>query len=217
MMPSLSEMSAPETVVASPLRKPYVTPYSAEVLGLPLVFERVAGVPLLTYLDATPQDRMFGALWARCGIGRGGKILWPMIHTLRQRRCMLQRLCRVCGQSAADPDEPNRTWWILPSSPPGGLPATWPTPNPPTCKAHIAEALVDCPHLRKGSPAVYTAGDYHPIGVLGNLYGQDGGGRLVETQHQIGIGLDEPHLLPRALATQLIVQLNDLRPEQIPT
>ncbi|WP_433382845.1 hypothetical protein [Streptosporangium sp. CA-115845] len=207
-------MSNPGAVAAASPSKPYLTPYSAEVIDLPLVFERVAGVPWLTYTDALPQDRMFGVLWARCGIGRGGKILWPMVHTLRQRRCMLKRLCRVCGQSAADPGEPDRTWWIIPSPPPGGLPATWPATSPPTCKACIAVALGACPHLRHGSPVVCTVGAYGPVGVLGNLYGEDNG-RAVETQHQIGIGLDEPHLFRRALATQLIVQLNDLRPADV--
>ncbi|MFF5204908.1 hypothetical protein [Streptosporangium sp. NPDC000396] len=128
---------------------------------------------------------------------------------------MLRRLCRVCGDNAADPDEPGRTWWIIPSAPPDGLPATWPVTSPPTCRAHIPEALSRCPHLRKGSPVVCTVGDCHPIGVLANLYGEDDG-RAVEIQHQIGVGLDEPHLLGRALATQLIVQLADLRPAAVP-
>ncbi|MBB2914838.1 hypothetical protein FHS43_006150 [Streptosporangium becharense] len=201
-------------VTASP-RKPYVTPYAEEVASLPLIFERQGGVPRLAYTDATVQDWMFGMLWARCGIGRGTKVLWPMIHTLRQRRCMLKRLCRVCGRSAKDPGEPNRTWWIIPAAP-DDLPATWPTAGPPTCRAHIAEALAACPHLRKGSPVVCTVGDYRPIGVLGNLYAQDGDGRVVETRHQISVGLDEPHLFGRTLATQLIVELHDLRPADVP-
>lgn len=209
-------MSNPGAVAAESPSKPYLTPYSVEVIDLPLIFERVAGVPWLTYRDVVPQDHMFGVLWARCGIGKGGKILWHMIHTLRQRRCMLRRLCRVCGHSAADPDNPGRTWWIIPSSLPDGLPATWPATSPPTCKACIAEALGACPHLRQGSPVVCTVGAYAPIGVLGNLYGEGEDGRAVETQHQIGIGLDEPHLFRRALATQLIVQLNDLRPAAVP-
>ncbi|MFF5204907.1 hypothetical protein [Streptosporangium sp. NPDC000396] len=72
--------STPEAVIAAPLRKPYVTPYSEEAkVPLPLVFDG----PRLTYTDATPQDRMFGVLWARCGLAPGRQILWHMIHTLR--------------------------------------------------------------------------------------------------------------------------------------
>lgn len=81
--------------VATQLHKPYVTPYAEETLDLPLAFERAAGSLQLTYRDALPQERMFGALWARCGIAREGKIQWHQVHTLRQRRCMLKRLCRV--------------------------------------------------------------------------------------------------------------------------
>ncbi|WP_433253195.1 hypothetical protein ACQPYK_09385 [Streptosporangium sp. CA-135522] len=191
------------------LHKPYVTPYAEETLDLPLAFEWAAGEPRLTYRDALPQDWMFGALWVRCGTARDGKILWPMVHTLRQRRCMLKRLCRVCGQSATDPGT-GRIWWVMPSALPGDA-ATWPTVNPPTCKAHLVEALTTCPYLRRGAPAVYTVGDYSPIGVLADLYGEDDDGRVVETRHQIAIGLDEFHLLHRALATQLIVSLHDIQ------
>ncbi|MER5646589.1 hypothetical protein [Streptosporangium sp. NPDC002524] len=191
--------------------KPYVTPYAEESLDLPLAFEWAAEGPRLTYRDALPQEWMFGVLWARCGTAQEGKILWHMVHTLRQRRCMLKRLCRVCGKPATDPDT-GRVCWILPSALADDFRSSWPTAHPPTCKAHVGEALTACPYLRREAPVVCTVGDYFPVGVLANLYGEDDGGRVVETRHQIAIGLDEFHLLPRALATQLIVQISDLQP-----
>jgi hypothetical protein len=201
--------------VETRLRKPYITPYAEENLDLPLAFEWAAGSRQLTYRDALPQEWMFGALWARCGTAREGKIQWHQVHTLRQRRCMLKRLCRVCGEPATDPDT-GRVSWITPSVPAGGLRSIMPTAHPPTCKAHIGEALTTCPHLRREAPVVCTVGDYSPIAVLANLYGEDDGGRVVETFHQIPIGLDEFHLLNRALATQLIVRIDDMRPELSP-
>ncbi|MEV4095992.1 hypothetical protein [Streptosporangium saharense] len=191
------------------LRKPYITPYAEESVELPLVFERGR----LSYRDALPGEWMFGALWARCGSRREGKILWAMVHTLRQRRCMLKGLCRVCGRSATDPMT-GRLWWVL-SSAPVGKATSWPTVGPPTCREHVTEALSTCPHLRRGRPFVCTVGDHTPIGVLANLYGHDDTGRVVETRHQMAIGLDETHLLPRALATQLLVSLRDVRPETV--
>ncbi|WP_440100003.1 hypothetical protein [Streptosporangium sp. H16] len=197
-------------VVATELRKPYVTPYAEENLDLPLAFEWQAGAPRLTYRDALPQEWMFGTLWARCGTARKGKIQWHLVHTLRQRRCMLKRLCRVCGGPATDPDT-GRVWWILPTSLAGDFQSPWPTAHPPTCKAHISEALTACPYLRREIPVVCTARGYSPVAVLSNLYGLDDAGRVVETSHQIPVGLNEPHLLKRALATQLIVQITDLQ------
>ncbi|MEV4096807.1 hypothetical protein [Streptosporangium saharense] len=187
------------------VRKPYITPYAEESVELPLTFERGR----LSYRDAVPGEWMFGALWARCGAVRDGTVLWAMVHTLRQRRCMLKKLCRVCGRSATDPAT-GRLWWVTPA-PVTGM--TWPTVGPPICRDHVTEALTSCPRLRRGSPAVYTVGDYTPIGILANLYTHDG--QVTETRHQVAIGLDDTHLLPYALATQLIVSLHDLSPKTL--
>ncbi|MER7130114.1 hypothetical protein [Streptosporangium saharense] len=204
------------TRLAAALHEPYITPYAEERVELPLTFEHVAGAERLTYRDALPGEWMFGALWARCGTTRGGTILWSMVHTLRQRRCMIKGLCRVCGQSATD-SETGRLWWVLSSMPPLDGVTPWPTVGPPTCRDHVTEALNACPHLRRRNRRklfVCTVGGCMPIGVLANLYDHDDG-RIIEVRHQIAIGLDETHLLPRALATQLIVSLRDIQPEAI--
>ncbi|MER6826901.1 hypothetical protein ABT352_13030 [Streptosporangium sp. NPDC000563] len=199
--------------VATQFRKPYVTPYEEESLDLPLAFECADGLPRLTYRDALPQEWMLGVLWARCGTAREGKVQWNLVHTLRQRRCMLKGLCRVCGKSATAPDT-GRVSWILPSALAGDFRSPWPTAHPPTCKAHVGEALAAFPYLRGEAPVVCAVGDYSPVGVLANLYGEDDDGRVMETHHQIPIGLNESHLLNRALATQLIVQVMDLQPAE---
>ncbi|WP_329430640.1 hypothetical protein OG339_22340 [Streptosporangium sp. NBC_01495] len=195
------------------LRKPYVTSYAEENLDLPLAFEWVDGMSRLTYRDALPLEWMFGVLWARCGTAREGRIQWNLVHTLRQRRCMMQGLCRVCGKSAIDPDT-GRISWILTSALAGDFRSPWPTAHPPTCKAHVAEALTACPKLRREPPVVCTVSDYTPVAVLVNLYGADDGGRVVEIRHQIPVNLNDRHLLKQALATQLIVRLEDLQPVQ---
>jgi hypothetical protein len=206
-------MTTAATARWSRLNPPYITPYAEQVRDLPLTFEPTPEGPRLTYRDATPQDWRLGVLWARFGTARGETPLFNMVHPLYQRRCMLRRLCRVCGRSAVDP-ETGRIWWITPTELLAGA-GICSTGHPPTCKAHIAEALTACPHLRQGSPGVYTVGRYEVIGVLANLYA-DVNGRVVETDHQTGVGVDEPHLLRRALSTQVSVLLYDIQPAPLP-
>jgi len=196
--------------VVTELVKPYITSYAEEELPLPLAFERADGVTRLTYRDALPQEWLFQVLWARCGTARTGRIQWKLVHTLRQRRCMIHGLCRVCGQPAADPDT-GRISWVLPATVAADFRSPWPTAHPPTCKAHVTESLAACPYLRRQAPLVCTAGDYTPIGVLANVYGQDDGGRVVETRHQTPVALGDLPLLRRAVATQLIVRVTDLQ------
>ncbi|WP_143120851.1 hypothetical protein [Streptosporangium canum] len=121
---------------------------------------------------------------------------------------MLKQRCRVCGESATDPDT-RRIWWVMPSALPVNE-APQATTHAPTCRACVPEALTACPALRRGLPALYTVGSTSPIGVLANLYGQDDDGRVVELRHQVGVGLDDVLRLHQALATQLIVLLEDV-------
>ncbi|MGW4799355.1 hypothetical protein ACWEPC_43770 [Nonomuraea sp. NPDC004297] len=135
---------------------PYVTAYEGEELAYQLVVEAHAeatGGVRLSYADATAQDWMFGVLWHRQGLSRGGRPLWRLVNGLRQRRCMLHLLCQVCGRSAVDG---GRIWWLLPGSPgvlDGGERFTR---APPTCRPCIPAARAWCPRLGPG-PRVYTA------------------------------------------------------------
>ncbi|MEV4749005.1 hypothetical protein AB0K21_21725 [Streptosporangium sp. NPDC049248] len=195
---------------------PYITPYEEQTVPLPLVCRWTAEGLRLTYIDANAEDWMFGVLWARMSVTPGATPMMSMVHTLLQRRCMLERVCRVCGQSAADPDDPARTWWILPAAPTDGrMLDSWTTAHAPTCKDHVRLALARCPHLRTGTPILYTVGHYWSSGVLANLYAPLGNG-VVETHHQVPIALEEFQRLNLALATQLIVTMQDLRPASVP-
>ncbi|WP_329093588.1 hypothetical protein [Streptosporangium sp. NBC_01469] len=53
----------------------------------------------------------------------------------------------------------------------------------------MSEALAARPYLRRKVPLVRTVGDYSPVGVPADLYGEDDGGQVVETGHQIPVGL----------------------------
>ncbi|MEU4225783.1 hypothetical protein AB0F17_15935 [Nonomuraea sp. NPDC026600] len=200
------------------VQAPYVTAFTGEHVALNLAIARHAGAMTkarLSYRDPVDEDWMFGALWARQATNRVGDPDFRALHTLRQRECMLGRLCQVCQGSAADPSS-GRLWWV------------WPAPvaassavlsKPPTCRACIPKAIAACPSLR-GSAHVYTSDDYEPRGVVGHVFSDVGGvlrmqegllpGRLWE------IPLDAFRRLEYTLARALIVRTWGLRREHIP-
>ncbi len=200
---------------ATRLSRPYITPDSGQVRVLPLIFvdSPEAGGWRLSYLDETPKDRMFGALWVRHDVEPSSdpdaKVLRQLVNPLLQRSCMLNRLCRVCGQSAAD--DSGRTWWLSPHAPTTGF-----TANPPTCRACIPRALDECPHLRLGDPVVFTVGEYWPAAVIGTVYVQTYAGLAIQAHRNASIPLDAFRRMDSVLAEQLIVESDDFRMEVSP-
>lgn len=189
---------------------PYVTAYDSESIAYQLALAPHAGTTngvRLTYVDATDQDWRFGALWHRHGLSRVGRPLWKLVNTARQRRCMLYGLCQVCGGSAV---EDGRIWWLMPEPPAVdgvGQPFTH---VPPTCRSCIPEARLLCPRLRAQSP-VYTTRTCEPYGVVADLYRPAAGRTVVMVQRAVEVGLEAFRDLEYALATQLIVALDDLQ------
>lgn len=190
---------------------PYVTAYEGEALAYQLVVEPSAEATegiRLSYVDAVETDRLYGALWYRQGITKTGRPLWKLINTPRQRRCMMRLLCQVCGRSTVDDD--GRIWWLMPEPPGttgGGMPFTH---VPPCCRACIPVARAMCPRLRHKA-LVYTARDAEPFGVVADLYRPAAGLKAVLLQHAVEVPLDAFRRLDFALATQLLVSLDDLQ------
>ncbi|MGJ6964968.1 hypothetical protein ACSDR0_23965 [Streptosporangium sp. G11] len=197
------------------LRVPYVIAHADEAAPQHLRFtRRPLGGLRLAYEDPRRGDMAHGALRVRVLNNRRGAPQWRMLNTLRQWRCMEKLLCQVCGEPATDP-ESGRIPWImtdtafreLPHEPTGGL-----TSAPPTCRACIPEALATCPQLHISS-AVCTVARAIPAAVLADMFTPGPGGRAIPTgEHNVEISLSEDTLLTHALATQLIVQVHDLRP-----
>lgn len=193
-------------------RVPYITAWSGESMEHALGFawaDEAAGLRL-TYSDPQPQDWMFGTLWARQGLVACGRPEWKLVNTLRQRRCMLHRLCQVCGASAVD-QATGRTWWVLADEPGDSLVTAGYTNAPPTCLACIPDALTSCPRLRRGA-AVYTVDGIEPYGVVADLFEPTDGGGVIHVQRSVTVALDEFCRLEKALAKQLLVSLADLIP-----
>ncbi|MFI7126045.1 hypothetical protein ACIBQ1_10150 [Nonomuraea sp. NPDC050153] len=193
---------------------PYVTAYDGEDIRYQLTLapspEATDGIRL-SYADVTEHDRLFGALWHRHGLTRAGRPEWKLVNTGRQRRCMLRLLCQVCGQPARD--SAGLIWWVMNESPgANGLGEPF-THTPPTCRACIPIARNLCPRLREFSQ-VYTATAAEPYGVVADIF-KPAGRNLVRAGTTRELPLDAFHDLEYALAKQLIVTLEDLRPEQV--
>jgi hypothetical protein len=190
---------------------PYVTAYDGESITYQLALAPHAGTTdgmRLTYVDAAETDWMFGALWHRHGLSRTGRPLWKLVNTLRQRRCMMHQLCQVCGESAV---EDGRTWWLMPEPPAtDGLGQPF-THVPPTCRSCIPTSRRLCPRLGPAS-CVYTTRDCDPYGVVADLYRPAAGRAVVVVQRAVEVPLEAFRDLEYALATQLIVTLDDLQP-----
>ncbi|MEU7742954.1 hypothetical protein [Nonomuraea sp. NPDC049158] len=125
---------------------------------------------------------------------------------------MLHLLCQVCGEAAADPVD-SRISWVL-GDDPGDTPAGAGYTNaPPTCARCVSAAIASCPRLRHGA-AVYSVGSAEPYGVIGDVL-RPSRDRPVELERNVVISLDSFRRLEYALAKQLLVVLEDLRPAPI--
>ncbi|MEO3803281.1 hypothetical protein [Nonomuraea sp. B1E8] len=193
------------------LRVPYITAYAEELVPYRLTFtadQSATDGLRLSYTDPVPQDWMMGVLWARVGLHRHGRPEWKLINTIRQRRCMLRLLCQVCGRSAMDDD--GRISWVLADAPGDASDGAGYTNAPPTCAACVPEALTSCPRLRHGA-AVCTVGGAEPYGVIAAMMRRTRGGPIEVAPNTV-IPLDAFHRLEYALARQLLVMLDDVRP-----
>ncbi|AZM53351.1 hypothetical protein DMA15_12790 [Streptomyces sp. WAC 01529] len=197
---------------------PHIASWSAENLpkNLPEPVIAFAGVGGIAYPDETPEDRDDrGVLWRRQGDAQGeGKAQYGKVHGPRQREVMHRLLCQVCGGPADRDDrgmlwllEDNRTDW-----------KDWPenllTAHPPVCLPCARQAVVDCPHLLKGSVAVRVAAS-DVCAVYGMVYSPAG---LRPMPLHLDVVAYGGRMAPWVLAGQLVRGLNgctivDLRAE----
>lgn len=199
------------TTAPTRLRVPYVTAYDGEDVAYRLALaphpESTDG-RRLSYADPAETDWMFGVLWHRHGMTRTGSPQWSLVNTVRQRRCMLRALCQVCGGPATD--ENGLIWWVM-AEEPGRAATGEPFTNaPPCCRPCIPEARELCPRLRRSSQ-VYTARGVEPYGVVAEVY-RPIGRNLLAAGQTTELPLDAFLRLEYALAKQLLVTMDDLRP-----
>lgn len=128
---------------------------------------------------------------------------------------MERNLCQVCGLPATDP-KTSRIPWIttatafreIPDRPDSGL-----TSAPATCAECIPESLATCPQLHVSS-AVWTVARCEPAAILADMYrpGLNGKSVVHTGERNFFIDLNESGLLRYALATQLVIRIEDMQP-----
>ncbi|MFD1538203.1 hypothetical protein [Nonomuraea guangzhouensis] len=194
---------------AFPARTPYVTAFSGESVAVNLTFIRdtwsLSGWRL-SYTDPVASDWDMGVLWARQKTLRRGSVRYDEMHTLRQRECMLGRLCQVCRGPAPDSGT-GRLAWVFHAEPPA---PSGRLSKPPICLGCLPEAINACPHLRREAH-VYTSGDYYVWGVKGVIVSPLGCETVLRD-----IPHDDLHALESTLARALVVHVSDLRREPAP-
>ncbi|MFI7154019.1 hypothetical protein ACIBO2_54670 [Nonomuraea sp. NPDC050022] len=206
-------MAAPEPapdlllMTSTALRVPHVVAYSEETVSLALtvlVDAWALSGRRLSYIDPAASDWGLGVLWARQQSHRLGRPQYDELHTLRQRECMLHRLCQVCAKPALDPDT-GRLSWVFHETVHA---ASGHLSKPPTCLRCIPGARAACPRLRQEAH-VYTSPDYKPWGVKGIVFSSGCPARQ-------DVPLTDHATLEFTLARALIVHVSDLRPESAP-
>ncbi|MFI9585573.1 hypothetical protein ACIHCQ_27855 [Streptomyces sp. NPDC052236] len=110
--------------------------------------------PRLAYRVPLPGDRdRGGVLWARAErTSRRGRPIYDAMNSERQRECMYDLLCQVCGEPAS---RNAYGWlfldWLMPLDPP-----TWPegslTNMPPLCEKDARVAVEECPYSDRFVP-----------------------------------------------------------------
>lgn len=163
----------------------------------------------IRYTNERSFDRDWrGVLWTRVRSRPGrGKPQLGKVHSLRQRQCMTDLRCQVCGGPA---DRNNAgVLWIIDAHIDDLRPGREDTTHPPTCRPCTHRSFVACPHLRRVSTVVRVRA-WEPIAVEGLLYGPVPGGglRAIEAGR---FNFDDP-FLPYVRAHQLVVRLKSFTP-----
>ncbi|MFD7017172.1 hypothetical protein [Streptomyces sp. NPDC059928] len=153
------------------LTVPYISAWEPELVAMPQLTTRQDMYGRrLAFVDEGPMDRdQHFTLWRPQGLARGqGKAVFEAVHSLRQRRCMFDLLCQVCGGSTLEEDF-DRQLYVMNSA--NGVPIQEGerTMAPPICTGCAPEAVASCPRLYNRFVAAYVERSY-PWGVYGVLY-----------------------------------------------
>ncbi|RKN37800.1 hypothetical protein [Streptomyces hoynatensis] len=154
---------------------PYVVKWSGEDVTAGGALTLRPGGEGLAYREERAGDRdRHGVLWARVGEAPGsGRPDFRVMHPARQRQCMGERRCQVCGGPA---DRNGKGWLFALRRPePGEEAAGWPEGllcmKPPVCEPCAHLAVQHCPHL--GEPAFVRVRKPRVWGVFGGPFDRE--------------------------------------------
>lgn len=163
----------------------------------------------------------YGLLWyeSKPGMQDVGEPLFAQVNARRQRACMLEGRCQVCGKPFGDQPV---TWLDSPTvldrstgrhhqALPAG--ASMSTLTAPTCRTCAAVAMKLCPAQKGERRAFITAHAYEPLHVVADVYALNEHNILVQSGSNTYLTLDSP-LRPMALAKQMSVRITDYTEEE---
>ncbi len=105
--------------------------------------------------------------------GRRGVPRFGAVHSLRQRLCMTELRCQICGVAADRASE--GVLWLVDADPWDLAPGGETTAHPPVCRPCAHLSVRACPHLRTRQVALCVR-TFRPAGVRGALYAPAPGG-----------------------------------------
>ncbi|MFJ2646805.1 hypothetical protein ACIO1C_08795 [Streptomyces sp. NPDC087420] len=183
---------------------PYIARWSGERdSSMPVVFRRDRRG--IAYADERFYDRDgYGVLWSRTPSQPGrGTPEYGKVHSLRQRLCMTDLRCQVCGGPADR--NPNGVLWLIDAGPQDLPHGPEHTAHPPVCRHCACRSLRACPHLRVEHVALRVR-TFTPYGVSGALFHATSSG---PRPYDAGtVPLADPRL-PWLRAGQLLMSLDD--------
>ncbi len=191
------------------IRVPWVTRWTSEVV--PIVNVRIKAVPVgrdwrIGYEGPT-ESVVDDVLWLPENDSQGEGIpMFKDVHSHRQRQCMVEKRCQICGRIIEGP-----AFFIVPA------PAfaqkerqNLITDVTPVCEADIETGLTQCPALNgqfANSRKVLEVQEYRPHAVFGDVLSKTGMGLRLR---QGDVRLTSPDL-NKVMARQMIVELWQFR------
>jgi len=200
----------PQQFIHKGLIVPWVARWTAESIErhpLKLMLNPSTKSLHLQYEDERPGDRIEGVLWMRSGDARGeGEPEWKEVHSRRQRACMLDPRCQICGMAIEGGVIP----WLLPKA--VGNAKTRhgiSTMVPPVCPDCIPVALASCPFLARNEVQLFEVRHYRPWAYFADYVTPQG-------RHLQGEIPFDAESLVHIVARQIIVELLDMRRRPLP-
>ena len=208
----MTEAAATELIRFKGQVVPWVSRWSGERDDEPLRIAKnlTTGALTLFFEDTADPDHddnrdERGVLWARDRQDRSG---WPefgQVNSLRQRACMLERLCQVCGRPIGE----SPIHWLMGPQHLYVADGRHVTMSPPTCRGCAELSRELCPHLSTKGARLLLVNAYEVWGVYGEAVWFEAGD-VVRSDPHAGISFARPeHPLSGVLAKQLLVSFTD--------
>ena len=166
------------------------------------------GNQFIAYNPELPWDRdQRGVLWMRedpLANGRGTPG-FTEFSSYRQRVCMEEKRCQVCGSHIEGP-----LFWIMTEH---QLMLfnhfKNVTENPPLCEPCVSESKLWCPHIKQSSHQIWKVDKTTPVGYMGEIAYYQENGTLFRKQALPVSFITDPKILRCFMARQLSVHIAD--------